>query len=51
MIRIGDPVSWDRAAAAIRDTDGVVTEVTDDELMAAKRRIDGMGIVVGSPLS
>jgi threonine synthase len=43
-IRIGDPVSWDRAVAAIRATDGVVTEVTDDELMAAKRRIDGMGI-------
>jgi threonine synthase len=43
-IRIGDPVSWDRAVLAIRATDGVVTEVTDDELMAAKRRIDGMGI-------
>ena len=43
-IRIGDPVSWDRAVAAIRATDGVVAEVTDDELMAAKRRIDGMGI-------
>jgi threonine synthase len=43
-IRIGDPVSWDRAVAAIRDTNGVVAEVTDAELMAAKRRIDGMGI-------
>ena len=43
-IRIGDPVSHDRAVAAIRDTRGVVTEVSDDELMAAKRRIDGMGL-------
>ena len=43
-IRIGDPVSHDRAVAAIRDTGGVVTEVSDAELMAAKRTIDGMGI-------
>jgi threonine synthase len=43
-IRIGDPVSWDRAVAAVRFTRGVVAEVTDAELMVAKRRIDGMGI-------
>ena len=43
-IRIGDPVSHDRAVAAIRDTNGVVEEVTDAELMAAKREIDGMGL-------
>ena len=43
-IRIGDPVSFDRAVAAIRATNGVVEEVTDDEIMAAKRDIDGMGI-------
>ena len=43
-IRIGDPVSHDKAVAAIRDTAGVVEQVTDDELMAAKRRIDGMGL-------
>jgi threonine synthase len=43
-IRIGDPVSHDKAVAAIRDTNGVVEEVTDDEIMAAKRTIDGMGI-------
>ena len=29
---------------AIRETLGVVEEVTDDEIMAAKREIDGMGI-------
>lgn len=43
-IRIGDPVSHDKAVAAIRETNGIVAEVTDDEIMAAKRTIDGMGI-------
>src|SRR5437016_9524320 len=43
-IRIGDPVSHDKAVAAIRATNGVVEEVTDDELMIAKRDIDRMGI-------
>jgi threonine synthase len=43
-IRIGDPVSWDRAVNAIRATNGVVEEVTDEEIMAAKRTIDGSGI-------
>jgi threonine synthase len=43
-IRIGDPVSHDRAVAAIRYTGGVVEEVTDDEIMDAKRTIDAMGI-------
>jgi threonine synthase len=43
-IRIGDPVSYDKAVAAIRATNGVVSQVTDDELMAAKREIDRMGI-------
>jgi threonine synthase len=43
-IRIGDPVSWDRARAAIELTDGVVAEVTDAELLEAKAAIDGAGI-------
>ena len=43
-IRIGDPVSWDKAVSAIRNTHGVVEEVTDDEIMSAKRTIDGTGI-------
>jgi threonine synthase len=43
-IRIGDPVSHDRAVAAIKLTNGVVEEVTDDELMASKREIDAAGI-------
>ena len=43
-IRIGDPVSYDKAVTAIRDTHGLVEEVTDAELMDAKRAIDHMGI-------
>jgi len=43
-IRIGDPVSYDKAVSALRATDGIVEEVTDEELMRAKRDIDRMGI-------
>ena len=43
-IRIGDPVSHDRAVAAIRATNGIVEEVTDDEIMSAKSEIDAAGI-------
>jgi threonine synthase len=43
-IRIGDPVSHDKAVQAIRETNGVVAEVTDAEIMAAKREIDRLGI-------
>jgi len=43
-IRIGDPVSYEKAVAAIRATNGVVEQVTDAELMAAKQEIDAMGI-------
>ncbi|MEO8033147.1 MAG: threonine synthase [Acidobacteriota bacterium] len=43
-IRIGDPVSYEKAVSAIRQTNGVVEQVTDEELMAAKREIDRMGI-------
>jgi threonine synthase len=43
-IRIGDPVSYEKAVAAIRETNGVVEDVTDKQILAAKREIDGMGI-------
>jgi threonine synthase len=43
-IRIGDPVSHDRAVGSIRYTNGVVEQVTDEELMSAKRDIDRAGI-------
>ena len=43
-IRIGDPVSYEKAVQAIRDTNGVVEEVTDAEILEAKREIDQLGI-------
>jgi len=43
-IRIGDPVSHAKAVTAIQLTNGIVEEVTDEELMQAKRAIDEMGI-------
>ena len=43
-IRIGNPVSHERAVRALRWTDGVVTEVSDQEIMEAKAEIDAAGI-------
>jgi threonine synthase len=43
-IRIGDPASWDRGVRAIRDTNGVVTDVSDAELLEAKAVIDAAGV-------
>jgi threonine synthase len=42
-IRIGDPASHDRAVEAIQMTDGIVTDVTDDEILEAKAVVDGSG--------
>lgn len=43
-INIGDPASYDRAVRAIRDTNGVVTAVSDDEILDAKAVIDAAGV-------
>ncbi len=43
-IRIGSPVSWERAVAAIRATQGVVTAVSDAEILEAKRVVDRAGV-------
>jgi len=43
-IRIGAPASWDRAIRAIRETNGVVTSVTDAEILEAKAVIDASGV-------
>ena len=43
-IRIGAPASWDRAIRAIRATNGVVTAVSDSEILEAKRIVDEAGI-------
>lgn len=43
-IRIGDPASWDRAVRAIRETNGAVASVTDEEILDAKAVIDASGV-------
>ncbi len=43
-IKIGNPVSYTRARRVIEETDGVVEEVTDEEILAAKTIIDRSGI-------
>jgi len=43
-IRIGDPVSYERAVRALKLTKGIVAEVTDQEIMDAKVRVDMAGI-------
>ena len=43
-IRIGDPASWDRAVRAIRETNGIVTRVTDDAILEAKSEVDASGV-------
>jgi threonine synthase len=43
-IRIGDPASHDRAVWTIRETRGLVTTVTDREILEAKAVVDVAGI-------
>lgn len=43
-INIGDPASYDRAVRSIRETNGVVISVSDDEILEAKAAIDAAGI-------
>jgi threonine synthase len=43
-INIGDPASYERAVTAIRETNGVVTAVSDDDILAAKAAVDASGV-------
>ena len=43
-IRIGAPASWDRAVRTIRETNGVVADVTDAEILEAKSVIHTAGV-------
>ncbi len=43
-IRIGDPASHDRAVRTIQETRGVVTAVSDREILEAKAVVDAAGI-------
>jgi threonine synthase len=43
-IRIGHPASYTQAVISIRETDGVVESVSDEEILAAKAEIDAAGV-------
>jgi threonine synthase len=43
-IKIGDPASYERGVRAIRETDGVVLDVSDAEILEAKAVIDASGV-------
>ena len=43
-IKIGNPVSWRKSMRGITALDGIVTEVTDDQIMDAKALVDAAGI-------
>lgn len=43
-IRIGNPVNYPKAVRSLQWTDGVVEQVTDDEILEAKHRVDTVGI-------
>ncbi len=43
-IKIGNPVSWKKAYRTLRITNGVVEQVTDQEIMDAKAMIDCAGV-------
>jgi len=43
-IKIGAPVSWRKSMRGLTALKGVVTQVTDDQIMDAKARVDAAGI-------
>lgn len=43
-IQIGDPVSIDRAILALQDSNGIVEEASEEELMDAAARADRTGM-------
>jgi threonine synthase len=43
-IRIGDPASYDRAVRAIRETNGVVIDLPDADILDAKAVVDASGV-------
>jgi len=43
-IKIGNPVSWEKALNEIRASKGVVAQVSDQDIMDAKAIVDGSGV-------
>ncbi len=53
-IRIGKPVNWPRALKAIKESKGVLIDVSDDEILQAQRllaRREGLGVEPASAAS
>jgi threonine synthase len=50
-IRIGNPASWEKAAAARDQSDGVIDMVSDDEIMAAYGLMAAKEGIFGEPAS
>ena len=53
-IRIGRPVNWPRALRAVRESGGILTAVTDDEILKAQKllaRLEGLGVEPASAAS
>ena len=45
-IQIGDPVSIDRAVYALKSSNGIVQDATEEELMDAMAQADSMGMFI-----
>ncbi|MGJ7911527.1 threonine synthase [Neobacillus sp. LXY-1] len=50
-IRIGNPASWDLAVAAVQESDGQFDEVTDEEILAAYKKLASSEGVFAEPAS
>ena len=50
-IRIGNPASWQKAAAARDESGGIIDMVSDDEILAAQRLMATKGGIFGEPAS
>ncbi len=53
-IRIGRPVNWKKALRAVRESEGVVETVSDEEIMDAQKalaRLEGIGVEPASAAS
>jgi len=50
-IRIGNPASWKGAVAARDESGGIITSVTDDEILSAYRRLAREEGIFGEPAS
>src|SRR5206468_10264815 len=45
-IRIGDPVSYDKAVAAVRGSGGAFVAASEQEIMDAKAMVDATGVYI-----